>query len=115
MLVKAGYRGSAMVSLIDKLRRQGQLELQLMGEQPDSIDRRSTTSTHPAPVERRIALQGVNDASAPGESHRMAYLDAINGMSSTIARKGSCVAIAFSSRAEAGLRGAPRLRLFNGH
>jgi predicted Zn-dependent protease len=81
MLVKAGYRGGAMVSLIDKLRRQGQLELQLMGEQPDSIDRRSTTSTHPAPVERRIALQDVNDATAPGESHRMAYLDAINGMS----------------------------------
>jgi predicted Zn-dependent protease len=81
MLVKAGYRGSAMTSLIDKLRRQGQLELQLMGEAPDSIDRRSTTSTHPAPVERRIALEGVNDATAPGESHRTAFLDAINGMS----------------------------------
>ncbi len=81
MLVKAGYRGSAMASLIDKLRRQGQLELQLMGEAPDSIDRRSTTSTHPAPVERRLALQGVNDATAPGESHREAFLAAINGMS----------------------------------
>lgn len=81
MLVKAGYRGTAMASLIDKLRRQGQLELQLMGETPDSIDRRSTTSTHPAPVERRLALQGVNDAAAPGESHREAYLAAINGMS----------------------------------
>jgi predicted Zn-dependent protease len=81
MLVKAGYRGSAMASLIDKLRRQGQLELQLMGEAPDSIDRRSTTSTHPAPVERRLALEGVNDATAPGASHRAAFLNAINGMS----------------------------------
>jgi len=81
MLVKAGYRGGAMSSLIDKLRRQGQLELQLMGEAPDSIDRRSTTSTHPAPVERRLALQGVNDATAPGESGREAFLAAINGMS----------------------------------
>ena len=81
MLVKAGYRGSAMASLIDKLRRQGQLELQLMGEAPDSIDRRSTTSTHPAPVERREALHGVADASAPGESNRQAYLAAINNMS----------------------------------
>ena len=81
MLVKTGYRGTAMASLIDKLRRQGQLELQLMGETPDSIDRRSTTSTHPAPVERRLALQGVKDAAAPGESHREAYLAAINGMS----------------------------------
>jgi predicted Zn-dependent protease len=81
MLVKAGYRGSAMGSLIDKLRRQGQLELQLMGEAPDSIDRRSTTSTHPAPVERRLALQGINDATAPGESHREAFLASIDGMS----------------------------------
>lgn len=81
MLVKAGYRGSAMASLIDKLRRQGQLELQLMGEAPDSIDRRSTTSTHPAPVERRLALNGVNDITAPGESGRAAFLDAVDGMS----------------------------------
>ncbi|MBI2737377.1 MAG: M48 family metalloprotease [Rhodospirillales bacterium] len=81
MLVKAGYRGSAMASLIDKLRRQGQLELQLMGEAPDSIDRRSSTSTHPAPVERRIALQAVSDATAPGESNRAAFLAAVNGMS----------------------------------
>lgn len=81
MLVKAGYRGGAMASLIDKLRRQGQLELQVMGEAPDSIDRRSTTSTHPAPVERRLALQGVADATAPGASNREAFLAAINGMS----------------------------------
>jgi predicted Zn-dependent protease len=81
MLVKAGYRGTAMASLIDKLRRQGQLELQLMGEAPDSIDRRSTTSTHPAPVERRLALQGVANAEAPGASNREAFLAAINGMS----------------------------------
>src|ERR1044072_1252804 len=65
MLVKAGYRGTAMASLIDKLRRQGQLELLLMGEAPDSIDRRSTTSTHPAPGERRMALLGISDARGP--------------------------------------------------
>jgi predicted Zn-dependent protease len=81
MLVKAGYRGTAMASLIDKLRRQGQLELQLMGEAPDSIDRRSTTSTHPAPVERREALQAIADAVAGGESNRPAYLAAIDNMS----------------------------------
>lgn len=81
MLVKAGYRGNAMTSLIDKLRRQGQLELQLMGEAPDAIDRRSSTSTHPAPVERQEALRAIADASAPGESHRTAYLAAIDNMS----------------------------------
>jgi predicted Zn-dependent protease len=81
MLVKAGYRGTAMASLIDKLRRQGQLELQLMGEAPDSIDRRSSTSTHPAPVERREALQAIADAAAAGESNRPAYLAVIDNMS----------------------------------
>jgi predicted Zn-dependent protease len=81
LLVRAGYRASAMASLIDKLRRQGQLELQLMGEAPDSIDRRSTTSTHPAPVERQEALRLIVEANTPGESGRTTYLDAINDMS----------------------------------
>jgi predicted Zn-dependent protease len=81
MLVKAGYRGSAMSSLIEKLRREGQLELQLMGEQPDSIDRRSITSTHPAPIERQEALQSVPQASMPGESNRTVFLAAIDTMS----------------------------------
>ena len=81
MLVRAGYRGSAMASLIDKLRRQGQLDLQLMGEAPDGIDRRSNTSTHPAPIEREEALRDVAEASAPGDSNRPAYLAAIDNMS----------------------------------
>ena len=66
LLVRAGYRGDAMASLIDKLRRQSQFELQLMGEAPDSVDRRSATSTHPAPIERRTALEGIPEATAPG-------------------------------------------------
>ncbi|MGZ3199868.1 MAG: M48 family metalloprotease [Croceibacterium sp.] len=81
LLVRAGYRGDAMASLIEKLRRQSQFELQLMGEAPDSVDRRSATSTHPAPVERLTALEGIPDAQAPGGTNRAAYLAAINGMS----------------------------------
>jgi predicted Zn-dependent protease len=81
LLVRAGYRGDAMASLIDKLRRQSQFELQLMGEAPDSVDRRSATSTHPAPIERRTALEGVPEAVAPGATNRAAFLDAIDGMS----------------------------------
>jgi predicted Zn-dependent protease len=80
-LVRAGYRGGAMASLIEKLRRQAQFELQLMGETPGSVDRRSSTSTHPAPLERQEALRGIAAATAPGEAGRTAYLDAINGMS----------------------------------
>ena len=55
-----------MASLIDKLRRQSQFELQLMGEAPDSVDRRSATSTHPAPVERRTALAGHHGGDGAG-------------------------------------------------
>jgi predicted Zn-dependent protease len=81
LLVRAGYRGDAMASLIEKLRRQSQFELQLMGEAPDSVDRRSATSTHPAPVERLGALEGIPEAQAPGATNRTAYLAAIDGMS----------------------------------
>jgi predicted Zn-dependent protease len=81
LLVRAGYRGDAMASLIEKLRRQSQFELQLMGEAPDSVDRRSATSTHPAPVERLEALEGIPEAQAPGATNRTAYLAAIDGMS----------------------------------
>jgi predicted Zn-dependent protease len=82
-LVRAGYRGDAMASLIEKLRRQSQFELQLMGEAPDSVDRRTatSTSTHPAPIERLAALEGIPEAKASGETGGPAYLQAINGMS----------------------------------
>lgn len=81
LLVRAGYRGDAMANLIDKLRRQSQLEMQLIGEAPDSVDRRSATSTHPAPVERHEALRRLADVSTPGESGRASYLAAVDGMS----------------------------------
>jgi len=81
LLVRAGYRGTAMASLIEKLRRQSQFELQLMGEAPDSVDRRSATSTHPAPVERLTALEDIPEAQAPGATNRTGYLAAIDGMS----------------------------------
>jgi predicted Zn-dependent protease len=52
-----------------------------MGAQPDSIDRRSTTSTHPAPIERQEALRSLPGANDAGESNRAAYLRSIDGMS----------------------------------
>lgn len=79
-VVRAGYRSSSMASLIDRLRQQAQLEAQLLGEAPDSFDQRSATSTHPAPFERKRALQTAATAAA-GESARPAYLAAIDGMS----------------------------------
>jgi len=80
-IVKAGYRGDAMASLIDRLRRQARLEAQLMGEAPDLSDRPSAASTHPVPVERQTALLALADNRASGESDQKRYFEAIDGMS----------------------------------
>ena len=80
-IVKAGYRGDAMASLIDRLRRQSALEAQIMGEAPDIGDRPSAASTHPAPVERTSAIAALPLAGTPGESNQKGYFAAINGMS----------------------------------
>lgn len=80
-IVKAGYPGSAMASLIDRLRRQSALEAQIMGESPDIGDRPSASSTHPAPMERTSAIEALPLAKAPGDSNQKGYFAAINGMS----------------------------------
>jgi predicted Zn-dependent protease len=79
-VVQAGYRSTAMSSLIDRLRQQSRLEAQLLGETLETFDQRSATATHPAPLERKEALQAT-ELSASGESGRPAYLAAIDGMS----------------------------------
>ena len=79
-VVQAGYRSTAMASLIDRLRQQSQLEAQLLGEAPDTFNQRSATATHPAPIERKEALQAAS-VSVADESGRPAYLAAIDGMS----------------------------------
>ncbi len=80
-IVKAGYRGDAMASLIDRLRRQDSLEAQIMGESPDVGDRPSAASTHPVPMERTSAIAGLPLANAPGETNEKGYFAAIDGMS----------------------------------
>lgn len=80
-IVKAGYRGDAVASLIDRLRRQSALEAQIMGEAPDVGDRPSAASTHPAPFERTSAIATLPLARAPGESNQKGYFAAIDGMS----------------------------------
>jgi predicted Zn-dependent protease len=76
---QAGYRGDAMLSLIEKLQRYGRLEAQFFGEAPDTADRRSATSTHPAAVERMQALRSL-DLGGGGDTGREAYLKAIDGI-----------------------------------
>ena len=80
-IVKAGYRGDAMASLIERLRQQSALEAQIMGESPDVGDRPSAASTHPVPIERTSAIAGLPLANAPGETNEKGYFAAIDGMS----------------------------------
>ena len=82
-ITRAGYRGDAMITLIDKLSRQSRLEEQLMGEASGTTEAgdRSALSTHPAPDERLAALRALAETQAPGESDRPEYLKAIDGMS----------------------------------
>ena len=80
-VVRAGYRGDAMITLVEKLRRQSQLEDKLMGQTPDPGDQPSAMSTHPAPNERLAALRELAATGTPGESGLAGYLAAIDGMS----------------------------------
>ena len=81
-LVKAGYRGDAMLTLVEKLRRQSDLEERLMGEDPaDAGMQRNALSTHPEPEERLAALRGLDAIRQPGQADAAGYLAAIDGMS----------------------------------
>ncbi len=80
-LVKAGYRGDAIITLVEKLRRQSQLEDRFLGQTPDGGDQPSAMSTHPASNERLAALGEIAAVATPGESDRASYLAAIDGMS----------------------------------
>lgn len=79
-LVRAGYRGDAMATLIEKLRLQSRLEDEIMGAASDGGDR-SALSTHPNPGQRLAALATIEAAHKPGASGRDHYLAAVDGMS----------------------------------
>ena len=80
--MRAGYRGDAMITLIEKLRRQSQLEEQLMGEAPDA-PRPAQRHCRPIPRadERLAALRGLPASARRARSAGPAYLAAIDGMS----------------------------------
>ena len=82
-VINAGYRGNAMITLIEKLRRQSSLEEQMLALQgsADGAEQRSALSTHPGPVERLLALRQTPVTDTPGNSDRAAYLALIDGMS----------------------------------
>lgn len=79
-LVHAGYRGDAMMTLIEKLQLEAKLENDILGPPLDGGDR-GALATHPDPVQRLEALRSTDDSQKPGLSGRQAYLAAIEGMS----------------------------------
>ena len=79
-ITRAGYRGDAMVSLIEKLRHQSGLEEQLIGQTMEARGA-SALSTHPGADERLVALRGQPGVGTAGEAGREGYLAAIDGMS----------------------------------
>ncbi len=65
LIGRAGYRGTAMATLIDKLELESRLENDLMGLSPDAGER-SAFSTHPDPDERLQALKELEGSAKPG-------------------------------------------------
>ena len=79
-ITRAGYRSDAMITLIEKLRRQSSLEDHVSGLPEDGRDP-SALSTHPAADDRLVALRGMAGVGTTGESGRVGYLATIDGMS----------------------------------
>lgn len=80
-IVKAGYRGDAMVTLIEKLRRESRLQDRILGPAFASDGPADAMSTHPAADDRLAALAGMDLARTPGTSGRPEYLALLDGMS----------------------------------
>jgi predicted Zn-dependent protease len=80
-IVKAGYRGDAMTTLIEKLRREARLQERMLGPVTASDAPPNAMSTHPAPDDRLAALQTQELARRPGASDRADLLALIDGMS----------------------------------
>ena len=80
-IVKAGYRGDAMTTLIEKLRREARLRERMLGPATESDAPPNAMSTHPAPDDRLVALQTQELTRRPGASDRADLLALIDGMS----------------------------------
>jgi predicted Zn-dependent protease len=80
-IVKAGYRGDAMSTLIEKLRREAQLQDRVLGPAAASSGPPNAMSTHPEPDDRLAALQTEALTHRPGDTDRADLLALIDGLS----------------------------------
>ncbi len=79
-IVKAGYRGDAMSTLVEKLRRESLLQDRMIGFAASDRSR-SAMSTHPEPDDRIAALRSQELSRRPGDSDRADLLRLIDGLS----------------------------------
>ena len=79
-IVKSGYRGDAMSTLVEKLRREAQLQDRIFGPAASGT-LPGAMSTHPEPDDRLAALQRQELTRRPGDSDRAALLAVIDGLS----------------------------------
>lgn len=79
---RAGYDPDAMVTFLATLREQSQLEAEMAGKSPDSVDARNMSATHPRTIDRVRAAQTAAAEGRPANAviAREPYLAAIDGM-----------------------------------
>jgi predicted Zn-dependent protease len=79
-IVKAGYRGDAMSTLVEKLRRESQLQDRMLGPAAAGASS-SAMSTHPEPDDRIAALKTQDLTRQTGDDDRADLLALIDGLS----------------------------------
>ena len=80
-IVKSGYRGDAMSTLVEKLRREALLQDRIYGPASSGGAPPGAMSTHPEPDDRLAALQRQELTRRPGDADRAALLAVIDGLS----------------------------------
>jgi len=77
---RGGWNPQAMVSMLNRLRDHGRLEMLMAGRDPSEIDQTHFMATHPRTIDRvqaAIAETGATNSGSLGEN---AYLDRLDGM-----------------------------------
>lgn len=80
-LRRGGWDAQAMVSMLNRLRDHGRLEMLMAGRNPDEIDQTHFMATHPRTVDRvQAAVAEVEGGSGGGSLGSETYLARIDGM-----------------------------------
>lgn len=80
-LSRGGWTPQAMVTMLNRLRDHGQLEMRMAGRDPSEIDQTHFMATHPRTIDRvQAAIAAVAGTAPAGSLGTDPYLDRIDGM-----------------------------------